>query len=90
MDALIDRLDDWVEKGIAPPPTKTDWLELGDVDGDGINENEAIALPEVACPLGLYYPHPPVGETTGTVGPALPPLTARVWNPWMGEESLST
>ena len=90
MDALIDRLDDWVEKGIAPPPTKTDWLELGDVDGDGVNENEAIALPEVACPLGLYYPHPPVGETTGTVGPALPPLTARVWNPWMGEESLST
>ncbi len=59
MDALMDRLDDWVEKDIAPPVTKTDWLELGDLDGDGVNENEAIALPEVACPLGLYFPHPP-------------------------------
>jgi hypothetical protein len=65
MDALIDRLDDWVEKGIAPPPTKTDWLELGDVDGDGVNENPAIALPEVACPLGLYYPHPPSRGNNG-------------------------
>ena len=65
MDALMDRLDDWVEKDIAPPPTKTDWLELGDVDGDGVNENEAIALPEVACPLGLYYPHPPSRGVNG-------------------------
>ena len=59
MDALMDLLDDWVEKDIAPPVTKTDWLELGDLDGDGVNENPAIALPEVACPLGLYFPHPP-------------------------------
>jgi len=58
MDALIDTLDNWVERDIAPPPTKSDWLELGDVDGDGVNENEAIALPEVACPLGLYYSYP--------------------------------
>jgi len=34
-------------------------LELGNVDGDGVMENEAIALPEVACPLGLYYEYPP-------------------------------
>jgi len=59
MDGLIDLLDNWVEKDIAPPPSKSDWFELGDVDGDGVIENEAIALPEVACPLGLYYQYPP-------------------------------
>jgi len=58
MDGLIDLLDHWVEQGIAPPATQSDWLELGDVDGDGVNENEAIALPEIACPLGIYYPYP--------------------------------
>jgi hypothetical protein len=58
IDALIDVLDNWVEKEIAPSPTKSDWFELGDIDGDGVIENEAIALPEVACPLGLYYPYP--------------------------------
>ena len=58
MDGLIDLLDNWVEEDIAPPATQSDWLELGDVDGDGVNENEAIALPEVDCPLGLYYPYP--------------------------------
>jgi len=64
LDGLIDLLDNWVEKDIAPPPTKSDWLELGNVDGDGVNENEAIALPDVACPLGLYYPYPPsLGES---------------------------
>jgi len=59
MDALIDVLDNWVERDIAPPPSKSDWFELGDLDGDGVIENEAIALPEVACPLGLYYQYPP-------------------------------
>ncbi len=59
IDALIDVLDNWVEKDIAPPPSKSDWFELGDVDGDGVIENEAIALPEVACPMGLYYQYPP-------------------------------
>ncbi len=59
IDALIDVLDNWVEKDIAPSPSKSDWLELGDVDADGVIENEAIALPDVACPLGLYYPYPP-------------------------------
>jgi len=65
MDALIDVLDNWVEKDIAPPPSKSDWLELGDMDGDGVIENEAIALPEVACPLGLYYPYPPSRGESG-------------------------
>lgn len=58
MDAMIDLLDNWVDKGKEPPPTKSDWLELGDIDGDGINENPAVALPEIACPLGTYFPYP--------------------------------
>ena len=85
MDALIDRLDNWVVKDIPPPATKSDWIELGDVDGDGVIENEAIALPEVACPLGLYYQYPPsLGESgiswTGFAtfdGQSLEPLDGR-------------
>jgi hypothetical protein len=65
MGALIDRLDDWVENGTPPPPTRSDLLELGDLDGDGINENPAIALPELSCPLGLYYQFP---RSLGTGG----------------------
>lgn len=58
-DALIDRLDAWVERDIAPPPSKADMMELGDLNKDGVNENPGIALPEVACPLGVYHIFPP-------------------------------
>jgi len=58
-DALIEKLDLWVEKDVAPPPSKSDLTELGDSDKDGINENPAIALPDAACPLGVYYTFPP-------------------------------
>jgi len=86
MDGLIDLLDDWVEKDIAPPATKSDALEQGDVNGDGINENEAVALPEIACPLGLYFQFPPgVAEQIGDMfsgfasfdGQSLEPLDGR-------------
>ena len=59
MDGLIDILDNWVENGVAPPPSKSEWAELGDADGDGILENGPVALPEVACPLGVYHIFPP-------------------------------
>jgi len=65
MDALIDQLDAWVEEGKELPPTKSDWLELGDADSDGVNENEAVAFPEVACPLGVFYPYPPSSGNKG-------------------------
>ncbi len=58
MGSLIDRLDAWVEEGLTPPPNRSDSLELSDLNGDGVNENEAIALPELACPLGLYHQYP--------------------------------
>jgi hypothetical protein len=61
MDRFIDMLDAWVDKGIAPPPTHSDSADLGDGDRDGVIENAALAFPEVACPLGVYYGYP---ETT--------------------------
>jgi hypothetical protein len=53
-------------------PTRSDWRELGDTDKEGIVENGAIRMPEVACPLGVYYIYPlsagPSGQgTTGFV-----------------------
>ncbi len=85
LDGLIDLLDNWVEKDIAPPPSKSDWFELGDVDRDGVIENEAIALPEVACPLGLYFQYPPSRGEGGIAwtgfasfdGQSLEPLDSR-------------
>ena len=64
MDALITLLDQWVEKDIPPPPTKSDTLELGDANKDGVNENTAVALPEIACPLGVYYTFPKAHGST--------------------------
>lgn len=91
-DAIIDMLDNWIDKGIEAPPTKSDWKKLGDVNGDGIIENEAVALPEVACPLGVYYQYPPGrpggSGTTGFArfnGKDLEPLdgrTVRGDGPW--------
>ena len=37
---------------------------LGDVNGDGTIENPGVAFPEVACPLGVYFPFP--NSTAGT------------------------
>ena len=58
-DALIDRLDEWVEKNRAPTSKKADARELVDKNGEGSNANTAIALPEIACPLGVYFVYPP-------------------------------
>jgi len=63
-EALLDLLDRWVVNGEAPPPTRSDLLSLGDADRDGVNENPAIALPEVACPLGVYHAMPAVHGTS--------------------------
>jgi alpha/beta hydrolase family protein len=58
MDRFVDLLDAWVEHATAPPPTRSDWPELGDADRDGVVEHPALAFPEVACPLGVYYSYP--------------------------------
>jgi len=80
MERFVDMLDAWVEKGTPPPPTRSDWPELGDADHDGTLERPALAFPEVACPLGVYYPYPTT--TSGTTafaaftGTGLEPLDA--------------
>ncbi len=58
IDTVIDLLDKWVEKGKEPPPTKSDLPELGSLNRNNRNKNPAIALPEIACPLGVYYIFP--------------------------------
>jgi alpha/beta hydrolase family protein len=81
MDRFVDLLDAWVEKGAAPPPTRSDWAELGDANYDGVIENPALAFPEVVCPLGVYYSYPE--STSGTTafaafsGQGLEPLDAK-------------
>jgi hypothetical protein len=58
-DALIDRLDTWVEKDMAPPANKANIAELRGPNKNNDSRNAAVALPEVACPLGIYYIFPP-------------------------------
>jgi Alpha/beta hydrolase domain len=68
VESLIDALDQWVEKGKEPPSTKSDLLELGDINRDSVNENPAIAFPEVACPLGVYYIFPAAQQNSRRAG----------------------
>lgn len=80
MDRFIDMLDAWVDKGVAPPPSRSDWAELSDTNKDGTIEYPGLAFPEVACPLGVYFPHP--NTTAGSTsfapftGQGLEPLDA--------------
>jgi hypothetical protein len=64
MSSFIDMVDRWADQGVAPPPSRSDWTSLGDTNGDGVLDRPALAFPEVACPLGVYYPYP--NTTSGT------------------------
>jgi len=64
MDRFIDILDAWVDKGTNPPPSRADFAAAGDADGDGTIEHPALAFPEIACPLGVYFSYPE--STSGT------------------------
>jgi hypothetical protein len=81
MDRFIDMVDLWADKGVAPPPTHSDWPPLGDANRDGVTENPALAFPEVACPLGVYFSYPE--STSGTTsfaaftGEGIEPLDAK-------------
>ena len=81
MDRFIDMLDAWADKGNAPPPTHSDWAELGDANRDGAIEYPALAFPEIACPLGVYFGYPE--RTSGTTsfaaftGEGLEPLDGK-------------
>ena len=58
MDRFIDILDAWVEKGTDPPVSRSDDPATGDADRDGFVEHPALAFPEIACPLGVYFSYP--------------------------------
>lgn len=64
MASFVDMLDRWVDQGVAPPPSRSDWLPLGDSNGDGVIDRPALAFPEVACPLGVYFSYPNSVATT--------------------------
>jgi hypothetical protein len=59
MESFIDMLDRWVDTGIAPPPTRSDLPEIAGDERQGHSHKGAIALPEVACPLGERFVFPP-------------------------------
>jgi hypothetical protein len=61
MEGAIRHLDAWVD-GEMPPPSRSDYPAIGDVDDDGVVDNPAISYPEVACPLGIFYPWPRSGS----------------------------
>ncbi len=64
MSAFIDMVDRWADQGVAPPPSRSDWAPLGDTNRDGAIDRPGLAFPEVACPLGVYFPYPTT--TAGT------------------------
>ena len=64
MDKLIALLAAWVVKGVEPPPLRSDWAGLGDTNGDGRVDHPALELPDISCPLGVYYPRT---MTSGTI-----------------------
>ncbi len=57
-----------MEQDVAPEPTRSDAYDLGDEDGDGQIENPAVALPEIACPTGVYYEFPEGVRGPGRTG----------------------
>jgi alpha/beta hydrolase family protein len=81
MDRFIDLVDAWADQGSAPPPTHSDWAGLGDANHDGTIDFPALAFPEIACPLGIYFSYPE--STSGTTsfaaftGEGLEPLDAK-------------
>lgn len=74
MDRLIELLDAWADRGVAPPPNRS--------DAAAVATQPAIALPGAACPLGVHHPSPHSGSSGGGFAPfgsddELEPLDSR-------------
>jgi hypothetical protein len=74
IDGVIDLLDDWVEKNVAPPATLSEAQGLGSA-GDAIN------LPETACPLGVYFAYPPLHSIDGVGSTGFAPFDGQRLEP---------
>ncbi len=61
MEGAIKMLDGWVA-GEPPPASRSDYPVIGDINSDGRIDNPALSYPEVACPLGKFYPFPRSGS----------------------------
>jgi hypothetical protein len=79
LDGLIDVLDNWVEKGVAPVPTKSD----ADI-GNG-KEMNAVSLPEIACPLGQYFGYPSFRGPDGVGSTGFAPYDGKGIEPFDGQ-----
>ncbi len=64
IDGAVNLLDQWVEGVKIAPPSRSDYLLVGDTNQDGKLDRPAISFPEVACPLGYFYPYPKSGVGT--------------------------
>lgn len=64
MEGAIEILDQWVEGKKVAPPSQSDYSVVGDINQDGNIDHPAISFPEVACPLGIFYPYPRSGVGT--------------------------
>ena len=64
IDGAVNLLDQWVEGVKVAPPSRSDYLLVGDTNQDGKLDRPAISFPEVACPLGYFYPYPKSGVGT--------------------------
>ena len=72
-----------MERGIEPPPTKSDLPELLGLMGT----DKAVDLPETACPLGVYFPYPPSRGTRGGGTTALAPFDGESLEPEDGRKN---
>ncbi len=79
LDGLIDALDNWVERGVAPPASKSD------VDIGRGSQMTAISMPEVACPLGHYFAYPSLRGPDGTGSTGFAPYDGKGLEPMDGQ-----
>jgi len=77
MDGVIDLLDNWVEKNVPPPATKSEAAGLG-------GKPEAVNLPETACPLGVYFPYPTLRGEAGSGDTSFVPFDGQGMEPLNG------
>jgi hypothetical protein len=65
-DSLIDRLDEWVERDVAPTASKIDAVESADKNNNGANGR--VQSPCLKSPVPWASTSPPAGSDPGRRG----------------------